>query len=153
MIYTAIIVLVICFTGCSLRSTYPTLGAIAGGGAGSLGGPGAAALGAGAGAIAGEAWKNKDALIEAEEKIEALSHGDVTALISSSMSEHQTGFDSFTSYIKKILIGAAVLLGGYLGIPIFIAKRTAQSCSKTEAEKHLTRAPFPVKPTSQNEKL
>ena len=145
MIYTAIILLVICFTGCSLRSTYPTLGAIAGGGAGSLGGPGAAAL--------GEAWKNKDALIEAEEKIEALSHGDVTALISSSMSEHQTGFEKFTSSIKTILIGCAILLGGYLAIPIVIAKRTAQSCSKTEAEKHLTRAPFPVKPPSQNEKL
>ena len=132
MIYTAIILLVICFTGCSLRSTYPTLGAIAGGGAGSLGGPGAAALGAGAGAIAGEAW---------------------TALISSSMSEHQTGFEKFTSSIKTILIGCAILLGGYLAIPIVIAKRTAQSCSKTEAEKHLTRAPFPVKPPSQNEKL
>lgn len=34
MIYTAILLLAICLTGCSLRSTYPTLGAIAGGGAG-----------------------------------------------------------------------------------------------------------------------
>ena len=54
--------------GCSLRSTYPTLGAIAGGGVGSLGGPGGAALGAGTGALAGEALKNADALVEAEEK-------------------------------------------------------------------------------------
>ena len=152
MIYTAILLLAICLTGCSLRSVYPTLGGIAGGGVGSLGGPGTAALGAGAGVLAGEALKNKDALIEAEETIEALSHGDVSALVAQGMEEHKTGFDAFTSYIKKILIGAAVLLGGYLAIPIFVAKRTAQNCSKTEAERHLTRAPFPVKPPSRNEK-
>jgi len=94
-----------------------------------------------------EALKNKDALIEAEETIEALSHGDVSALVAQGMEEHKTGFEAFTSYIKKILIGAAILLGGYLAIPIFVAKRTARNCSKTEAEKHMTRAPFPVKPT------
>ena len=148
MIY-AILLLAICLTGCSLRSVYPTLGGIAGGGVGSLGGPGTAALGAGAGVLAGEALKNKDALIEAEETIEALSHGDVSALVAQGMEEHKTGFDAFTSYIKKILIGAAILLGGYLAIPIFVAKRTARNCSKTEAEKHLTRAPFPVKPPSR----
>ena len=146
MIYTAILLLAICLTGCSLRSVYPTLGGIAGGEVGSLGGPGTAALGAGAGVLAGEALKNKDALIEAEETIEALSHGDVSALVAQGMEEHKTGFEAFTSYIKKILIGAAVLLGGYLAIPIFVAKRTARNCSKTEAEKHMTRAPFPVSP-------
>ena len=149
MIYTAIVLLLVCFTGCSLRSTYPTLGAIAGGGVGSLGGPGIAALGAGIGAVSGEALKNKDALIEAEETIEALSHGDVSELVAKGMESHKSGFDAFTSYIKKILIGAAELLGGYLAIPIFVAKRTARNCSKTEAEKHITRAPFPVKPPSR----
>ena len=109
MIY-AIILLALCMASCNLRSTYPTLGAIAGGGVGSLGGPGAAALGAGIGAISGEALKNKDALIEAEETIEALSHGDVSALVAQGMEEHKTGFDAFTSYIKNILIGAAVFL-------------------------------------------
>jgi len=153
MIYTAIIVLVLCLTGCSLRSTYPTIGGVIGGSAGTLtGGPLVGGLSAGAGVLAGEALKNKDALIEAEETIEALSHGDVSAIVANGLAEHKTGFESFTSYIKKILIGAAILLGGYLAIPIFIAKRTAQNCSKTEAEKHMTRAPFPVKPPSRNEK-
>jgi len=150
MIYTAILLLAICLTGCSLRSTYPTLGAIAGGGVGSLGGPGIAALGAGIGAVSGEALKNKDALIEAEETIEKLSHGDVSAIVASGLAEHKTGFEKFTSTIKNILIGAAVLLGGYLAIPIFVAKRTARQCSQTEAIKHATRAPFPVKPPSRN---
>ena len=130
-----------------MRSTYPTLGGIAGGGVGSLGGPGTAALGAGAGVLAGEALKNKDALVEAEETIEALSHGDVSALVAQGMEEHKTGFDAFTSTIKKILTGAAVLLGGYLLIPIFVAKRTARQCSQTEAIKHATRPPFPVRPS------
>ena len=152
MIYTAIIVLALCMASCNFRSVYPTLGGIAGGGVGSLGGPGTAALGAGAGVLAGEALKNKDALIEAEETIEALSHGDVSKLVAQGMKEHKSGFEAFTSYIKKILIGAAILLGGYLAIPIFVAKRTARQCSQTEAIKHQTRAPFPVKPPSRNEK-
>ena len=139
--------MLVCFTGCSFRSVYPTLGGIAGGGVGSIGGPGTAALGAGAGVLAGEALKNKDALVEAEETIEALSHGDVSALVAQGMEEHKTGFDAFTSTIKKILTGAAVLLGGYLLIPIFVAKRTARQCSQTEAIKHATRPPFPVRPS------
>ena len=126
------------FTGCSFRSTYPTLGGIVGGGAGSLGGPGTAALGAGAGVLAGEALKNKDALIEAEETIDALTHGDVSALVAQGMAEHQSGFAEFTSYIKRILIGAAIALGCYLAIPIFVAKR----CAKTEVTKSNTRVPF-----------
>ena len=134
---------------CSMRSSYPLLGGLAGGAAGSLGGPVIGGLSAGAGVLAGEALKNKDALIEAEEKIVALSHGDVSALVAQGMETHKSGFDAFTSYIKNILIGAAILLGGYLAIPIFIAKRTARNCSKSEAEKHMTRAPFPVKPPSK----
>ena len=131
-------------TSCSLRSTYPTLGAVVGGGVGSLGGPGGAALGAGTGALAGEALKNKDALMEAEQTITQLTHGDVKGLIETQMGEHQGAFDSFVSTIKRILIIAACILGCYLSIPIFVARRTAESCSKTAAEKHLTRAPFPT---------
>ena len=127
--------------GCSLRSTYPTLGAIAGGGVGSLGGPGGAALGAGAGALAGEALKNADKLVEAEERIEALTHGDVSALVAQGMAEHQSGFDQFTSTVKRWLTWAAIGLGCYLAIPIFVARK----CSKTEALRNQTRPPFPTK--------
>ena len=137
----------ICLTGCNFRSTYPLVGGLAGGAAGSLGGPVIGGLSAGAGVLAGEALKNKDALVEAEEKLTALSHGDVSALVAQGMEEHKTGFDAFTSTIKKILTGAAVLLGGYLLIPIFVAKRTARQCSQTEAIKHATRPPFPVRPS------
>ena len=135
-----------------MRSAYPLVGGLAGGAAGSIGGPVIGGLSAGAGVLAGEALKNKDALIEAEEKLDLLTHGDVSELVAKGMESHKSGFDAFTSYIKKILIGAAILLGGYLAIPIFVAKRTARQCSQTEAIKHQTRAPFPVKPPSRNEK-
>ncbi len=147
MIYTVILLLAICLTSCSFRSTYPLMGGLAGGAAGSLGGPLVGGLSAGAGVLAGEALKNKDALVEAEEKLTALSHGDVSALVAQGMAEHQTGFETFTSTIKKILSVAAVLLGCYLTIPIFVAKRTARQCSQTEAIKHATRPPFPVRPS------
>jgi hypothetical protein len=149
MIQGFIILMLISLTGCSFRSTYPTLGGVIGGSVGTLaGGPVVGGLSAGAGVLAGEALKNKDALIEAEEKLDLLTHGDVSELVAKGMESHKSGFESFTSYIKKILIGAAVLLAGYLAIPIFIAKRTAQNCSKTEAIKHQTRAPFPPKPST-----
>ena len=145
---TPFLMLMLC--SCSIRSAYPLMGGLAGGAAGSLGGPVIGGLSAGAGVLAGEALKNKDALIEAEEKIDLLTHGDVSALVAKGMESHKSGFDKFTSTIKNILIGAAILLGGYLAIPIFVAKRTARKCSQTEAIKHQTRAPFPVKPPSRN---
>jgi len=126
------------------------MGGLAGGAAGSLGGPVIGGLSAGAGVLAGEALKNKDALIEAEEKLDLLTHGDVSELVAKGMESHKSGFEKFTSTIKNILIGAAILLGGYLAIPIFVAKRTARKCSQTEAIKHQTRAPFPVKPPSKS---
>ncbi len=138
MIHALTIAITFFIAGCSLRSTYPTLGGIIGGSAGSLGGPGSAALGAGAGVLAGEALKNADKLVEAEEKIEALTHGDVSALVAQGMAEHQSGFEQFTSTIKKWLTWAAIGLGCYLAIPIFVARK----CSKTEAIKNQTRPPF-----------
>ena len=51
MIYTCILILILC-TGCSLRSTYPTLGGMIGGSAGTLaGGPLVGGLSAGAGVL------------------------------------------------------------------------------------------------------
>jgi hypothetical protein len=141
MIHALPIAITFFLAGCSLRSTYPTLGGIVGGGAGSLGGPGTAALGAGAGVLAGEALKNADKLVEAEERIEALTHGDVSALVAQGMAEHKSGFDQFTSNVKRWLMWAAVALGAYLAIPIFVARK----CSRTEALKNQTRPPFPIK--------
>jgi hypothetical protein len=147
VIYTAIIVLALCLTGCSMRSLITPAATVGGAAVGGVFGPGGAALGAGTAYAGARIYELSD---EKKELVESITHGDVDKLLSAGLEQHKTGFDKFTSTIKNILIGAAILLGGYLAIPIFIAKRTAQNCSKSEAEKHMTRAPFPVKPPSKS---
>ena len=114
-----------------MKQWYPTVGAVVGGGAGALGGPGIAAVAAGSGALVGEVLQGNKEVAEAKETIDALTHGDVSALVQQGMAKHASGFDEFTSYIKKILIVAACILGAYLCIPIFVARKTAETCSKT----------------------
>ena len=129
-----------------MRSLITPAATVGGAAVGGVFGPGGAALGAGTAYAGARIYELSD---EKKELVESITHGDVDALLSAGLKQHKTGFDAFTSYIKKILIGAAILLGGYLAIPIFVAKRTARQCSKTEAEKHTTRPPFPVKPPSR----
>lgn len=142
--------MLISLTGCSMRSLVTPATTVGGAALGGVVGPGGAALGAGVGYAGGKIYELTDAN---EELVDSITHGDVQGLVTAGLAQHQTGFEKFTSTVKKILIGAAVLLAGYLAIPIFIAKRTAQNCSKTEAIKHQTRAPFPPKPSTPNEKL
>ena len=132
-----------------MRSLITPAATVGGAAIGGVFGPGGAALGAGTAYAGARIYELSD---EKKELVESITHGDVDKLLSAGLAEHKTGFEKFTSTIKNILIGAAILLGGYLAIPIFIAKRTAQNCSKSEAEKNQTRAPFPVKPPSRNEK-
>jgi len=145
MIYTAIIILAICLTGCSMRSLITPAATVGGAALGGIAGPGGAALGAGTAYAGSRIYELSD---EKKELVDSITHGDVNALVSAGLKQHQSGFDAFTSYIKKILIGAAIVLAGYLAIPIFVAKR----CAKSEVTKSSTRAPFPVKPPSRNEK-
>jgi predicted metal-dependent phosphotriesterase family hydrolase len=140
-----IILMLISLTGCSMRSLVTPATTVGGAALGGVVGPGGAALGAGVGYAGGKIYELTDAN---EELVDSITHGDVQGLVKAGLAQHQTGFEKFTSTVKKILIGAAVLLAGYLAIPIFIAKRTAQNCSKTEAIKHQTRAPFPPKPST-----
>lgn len=137
MIYLLPFILLL-LAGCSFRNLVTPSATVAGSAVGAVGGPGGAALGAATGYAAGKIYELTD---ENEELVEAITHGDVEGIVKAKMADHATGFEEFTSYIKRILIGAACVLGAYLLIPIFVAKR----CSKSEAEKHLTRPPFPIK--------
>jgi len=143
MIYTAIVLLLVCFTGCSLRSLVTPAATVGGAALGGIAGPGGAALGAGTAYAGARIYELSD---EKKELVDSITHGDVSAIVANGLLEHKTGFESFTSYIKKILIGSAIVLAGYLAIPIFVAKR----CAKSEVTKSATRAPFPVKPPSRN---
>lgn len=132
-------------TGCSLKSLITPAATIPGGASigGALGGPGGAALGSGVGYATGRIYELSD---KNKELVTALTSGDVTALVEQGLQTHKSGFDEFTSTIKKILTVAACFLGLYLLVPIFVARR----CSKSEAEK-LTRAPF--KPPTTGKRL
>ena len=117
-----------------MKQWYPTMGAVVGGGVGSLAGVSAgSALGAGGGALVGEVAKGNAEIQEARETISALTHGDVETLIEKGMEQHASGFESFTTTIKRILIFAFIGLLCYLAIPIFVAWR----CSKSEVKKGL----------------
>ena len=142
LILLTITMLLMCSSSCSFKQFYPTGGAIVGGGVGSLGGPATAAVGAGAGALVGEIAKGNEEIEEARETIEALTTGDVEALVQKGMGEHKNAFEDFVSTIQRILLGAGVCLLLYLGIPLIVAQR----CARTEAAKSLTRAPFPTSP-------
>ena len=150
MIYVCIFVSLL-VSGCSLSSWYPVTGAVIGGATGSIAGP----LGGGAGAAIGYAGGKTAQLLETNEELEetvvALTRGDVNTLVRIGMESQISGFEEFTDTIKKTLTIAGACLLAYLCIPIFLARKTAQTCAKAEAKKHLTRAPFPTKPT--NEKL
>ena len=127
-------------TGCSVKQWYPMGGAIAGGAVGAIGGPVSAGAGAGLGYSAGVIAEGNADVSKTAETLEALSEGDVKKLLELKMEDHKSGFEEFTATIKKILTAAACFLGLYLLVPIFVARQ----CSKNEAEKNLTRVPFPT---------
>ena len=102
-------------------------------------------LGAGGGQIFKEVSESE----KAQKTLEAISHGDVQALVNAQMSDHATGFDEFKNTIKNILMVAGLILLVYLTIPLWVARKTATQCAKTEALKMQTRAPFPVKPPTR----
>ncbi|MAH45465.1 hypothetical protein CMI37_06530 [Candidatus Pacearchaeota archaeon] len=122
---------------------------MAGAGTGAVtGGPVGAVVGSGIGYAGGKTAQMMTENEDLKQTVDSLSRGDVSALVNQglekSMEKHKSGFEEFTSYVKRILIIAACILAVYLSIPIFVARKTAETCSKTAAEKHLTRPPFPT---------
>lgn len=104
-----VVIMLFLMTSCSVRTFYPTAGGIVGGAAGSLGGPLTAAAGAGAGVLAGELAKGNADLKDAKDTIEAISKGDVEALVAAGMGQ-QKGFmdealDAVYGLIKLVCIG------------------------------------------------
>ena len=130
-----LVIILLLTVSCSMRNLVTPVATIGAAGVGGIAGPGGAALGAGVGYASGKIYELTD---ENEELVDAITAGDVEGIVQARMKEQISGFEDFTTTIKRILIGAAVLLGVYLLIPIFVAKQ----CSKTEALKNQTRPPF-----------
>jgi hypothetical protein len=141
--------MVLLFTGCKASSWYPALGSVAGGASGAIAGPMGGAAGAGVGYAAGKTAQMMTENADLKETVDALTHGDVDKLVKKGLESQASGFEEFTDSIKKILTVAGSVLLAYLCIPILLARKTAQKCARTEAERHLTRAPFPIKPPDE----
>ena len=140
-----IIAMVLLTQSCTVSQWYPVAGAVAGGASGSVAGPMGGAAGAGVGYAAGKTAQMMTENEDLKETVDALTHGDVDKLVKKGLESQASGFEEFTDSIKKILTVAASVLLAYLGIPILLARKTATQCAKKEAEKHLTRVPFPPK--------
>jgi hypothetical protein len=118
----ALMVMLFLTSGCSFRAAYPAIGGGLGGGVGSLAGPGGAIAGGIAGAGIGTAMMETGAHAAIEAKVDALTSGDVAALIKQQAAEEKSGFDGIIDGIYRVLwllgIGAAL----WVFIPILYTR-------------------------------
>lgn len=139
-----LIALILILAGCtSLQRVYPLTGATVGGGVGAIGGPATGAVGAAAGYAFGEILatdqtieKKDDEIEKAKETIEALTKGDVSAILEQRLSEAQTSWaDSILKEVwgmGKLALFFVVL---WIIVPIvwskFDIKRTRQKIEES----------------------
>ena len=113
-------------TSCSLRTFYPTVGAVIGGAAGSPLGPPGAAVGAGAGAAIGQIAKGEGDLLEAKEEtaevIKAISEGDVKKMIEIQAGQQKGTFDKVIDGIYRILWLLGIACALWFILPIIWAR-------------------------------
>jgi len=106
----ALIIMFFLTSSCSFRAVYPAIGA----GVGSFGGPG----GAVGGAAIGTAMMETGAHAEIEAKVDALTSGDVAALIA----QDRSGFDAVIDGIYRILWLLGIGMALWFIIPWIWAK-------------------------------
>jgi hypothetical protein len=134
---TSLIAMLVMLTGCSRTGFYAPLGATVGGAAGSVGGP----VAAGGGALLGWSVGKGAALVEENKDlvstVDALSRGDVSAIVSAQMKGQQSTIEKATDTIWTALKVAALCILGVLSIPLFITrsntKKINKICEKTNA--------------------
>jgi|TARA_Y100000289_G_scaffold44982_1_gene44926 amino acid transporter len=133
LIYIFLVILLALLGGCSMKTLYPTLGATVGGGTGALvGGPAGGALGAFAGAASGEVLKSEAEVKEALKTAEALSKGDVEALVKIKMDEHKGWFEKAVDGIYDILMISALATGLYFIFHFWYGRQFVKKLSKQE---------------------
>lgn len=115
------------FSSCKISTIYPMTGAVVGGAGGAIAGPATAGAGAGLGYAVGERLKDADD----EESdfnrnlkvIEALSEGDVKALVAEQLTNAETSWvDNVLEQVYGLLKLSAFGFALYLLIPIIYTK-------------------------------
>jgi hypothetical protein len=124
------IVMIAMLTGCSRSSFYAPLGATVGGAVGSVGGP----VAGGGGALLGWSVGKGAALVEENKNlvstVDALSRGDVSAIVSAQMKGQQSSFENAMDTIWLALKVAAFVVLGFLLIPLFITRSNSKKIKK-----------------------
>ena len=122
-------------SGCSMTTLYPVGGAMLGGGGGAVaGGPAGGAMGAGAGYAMGKLAQLTD---ENKDLVEAVTRGDVKALVDASMGQQkgwmESALDTVYGFIKLCLIGVVL----WNLVPIiytrYVHKKTKESNGTVKA--------------------
>ena len=117
-------------TGCSRTGFYAPLGATVGGAVGSVGGP----VASGGGALLGWSVGKGAALVETNkdlvQTVDALSRGDVSAIVSAQMKGQQSTFENAMDTIWLALKVAAFVVLGFLLIPLFITRSNSKKIKK-----------------------
>ena len=123
-------VMLIMLTGCSRTGFYAPLGATVGGAVGSVGGP----VVGGGGALLGWSVGKGAALVETNKNlvstVDALSRGDVSAIVSAQMKGQQSTIEKATDTIWTALKVAAFVVLGFLTIPLFITRSNTKKINK-----------------------
>jgi len=122
-------------TGCSRTGFYAPLGATVGGAVGAVGGP----VASGGGALIGWSVGKGAALVETNKNlvstVDALSRGDVSAIVSAQMKGQQSTIEKATDTIWTSLKVAAFVVLGFLTIPLFITRSNSKKIKKI-CDKH-----------------
>ena len=132
---TALLLAVLLLSGCSLKTLYPTVGATLGGGVGgALGGPAGGALGAFAGSASGEVLKNEAEVRELNDKVEALSKGDVESLIQLEMEDQKGWFQKTIDGVYDILIITCIATVLYFIFHFWYGRHFAKKLNDTNKD-------------------
>lgn len=125
-----LIVMLAMLTGCSRTGFYAPLGATVGGAVGAVGGP----VASGGGALIGWSVGKGAALVETNKDlvstVDALSRGDVSAIVSAQMKGQQSTIEKATDTIWTALKVAAFVVLGFLTIPLFITRSNTKKINK-----------------------
>jgi hypothetical protein len=117
-------------SGCSRTGFYAPLGATVGGAVGAVGGP----VASGGGALIGWSVGKGAALVEENKDlvstVDALSRGDVSAIVSAQMKGQQSTIEKATDTIWTALKVAALCILGVLAIPLFITRSNTKKINK-----------------------
>lgn len=125
-------ILLLC--SCSIKKFYPLAGSVVGGSAGSLGGPLSAGLGAGAGWTVGELAKDDEELQDAKETIQALTTGDVDALVEKKLKEKKDSgfFDSILDGVYDILKIGVIIIAAWMILQLWFSRHIHTKVRKNE---------------------